>query len=277
MVEGEYKSIYLAYLDFLGFSNYVLDDSKRIDSELNKKNFRPDKQTRKIQGLKYRYRYLDLLISGPITNYELINTHKKYLGRDLHVPDFRGSQLNSLFFSDSTFIWTESDSFQDFTKLITIVLKIIRGGLPLGVFPIRGAISHGYLIFENIFRNNTTLNHKTTILGDSVVKAVKLEENQNWAGIGIHQDCIDHLKKECNDKDQLNILFENKILVEYNIPFNNESKTTTKFALNWINLQMPEAKEQYYKMIRKCFKNPTNEKIKKKMNNTLKFVDFILK
>lgn len=124
--------------------------------------------------------------------------------------------------------------------------------------------------------DNYVLNYKTAILGDAVVKAVKLEGNQNWSGCCVHNDCINYLLKDSDSAKLLDILFDRKILVEYDIPFKNETKNLSKYVINWIDCQVPEVKEYFENMIRKCFKKSTDKKVIEKMNNTLKFVDFIL-
>ncbi len=273
MVEKYYTSVYLAYLDFLGFSSFVNQIFDTIDDEAID-NLEEEKQKRKLEHMKYQYENKVIsLIKGEMVGYQTKNTHRKYLGKEIHVPNFNESQFNSLIFSDSVFIWTENDSFEAFEKLTFALNRIIKNSLVLHSLPIRGSITRGFVVISNVQYPTPHENFITTIYGDAIVRAVELEKVQDWAGCLIDEECISFLK---NNKEEWNNFIHKKIIMEYNAPIKNSKNESSYYVLNWVGQDLSLTPNDYFNIIQKWFRNPKLKVVEDKMENTKDFVKYVL-
>ncbi len=274
MVEKCYPSVYFAYLDFLGFSNFVEQIFDAIDEETIDKS-KEEKLKRKIEHMKYKYKNKVInLIEGEMVGYQSTNTHQKYLGRDHHIPNFNNSQFNSLIFSDSVFIWTKYDSFEAFEKLVSAINRIIKNSLVLHSLPIRGSITKGFVVTSNVQFPTSHDNFLATIYGNAIVRAAELEKVQEWAGCLIDEKCVNFLK---NYKEEWSDLINKKIIIEYNVPFKNCKNDSSSHVLNWIGYDPSLSPNYYDNKIQKWFGNPEKNVVRDKMENTKDFVRHVLR
>ncbi len=271
--ENHLESVYLAYLDFLGFSNYFMNKFNSFESDpLYKSKSSEYKLRGKIKAAKYHYdNLIGGTITGPIVNFKLKTEYTK--GRIVYKPDFKESIINSLVFSDSVCIWTNNDSFEEFNKLVIIISDIIKNSLIQHYLPIRGAISNGFVIVSNKHYESPNFNLFSTFYGDAIIKAVKLENKQMWAGCLIENDCIKYLE---NKDNRLSLLIDNKAIINYNVPI-KEKEDQKYFVINWIGNDDDLEINEFDDRIRKWFKNSKNEDVKKKMHETQKFAKNVIR
>jgi len=120
---------FIAFFDYLGFSNYVMRNShEAVLKRMNK--------------IKNHMNYLNS-VNRPNAVTVFINDGKTHT--------FENYKAKATMFSDSFVIFTESDSKDDFLNLIHNSIEFIQDCI-MDNIPIKGAISHGTLTAD--FENN---------------------------------------------------------------------------------------------------------------------------
>lgn len=161
----EKNPVFLAYLDILGFSKYILNNSH--DSA--------------VGTFDLIHRGVELALAIPV------QTDRKEATIIRNEPNKHGQiviknvKIRSIVISDTIVFWTEDSSIQAFYDLLETVKQFMRNTFING-FPVRGAISHGEMTCKG-GRNNenpTLLQYK--FIGKAFVRAAELEKKQLWAG-----------------------------------------------------------------------------------------------
>lgn len=168
-------------------------------------------------------------------------------------------------FSDTFLIYTSGINDMSFLALLaasdSLFLAAIENGLS-----IRGAITVGELIVSDGIE-----------IGKPIVDAYENEKKQDWIGCWITDHCMNKINK--------NEHLPGKDIVEYEIPL-KDGEIKKGYAFNWVkslprkimfekkrnDFTLKEIKDEL-----KCFqKKPHDWSIKRKLDNTNKFIEFVL-
>jgi hypothetical protein len=236
--------VYVAFLDILGFKEMVKNNN--------------------INQLFDIYKDFLLRMDNLIGNFNSLFTSN----------DFRKTTVNSLFVSDNVILWTEDFSQISLTKLASIVSGLINYSFLKGI-PIRGSITTGEIAAGSTFRNQT-------IVGRGLVKSYELERIQDWAGCAISQECLDRFNSLSSEPDgkKQDFLFDLNLIVNYSVPTKSQM-TKIMNAVNWLFLTGEDAisedliLDSFYKFNKTPNGWCTKRTLQKKINNTLKFYNYI--
>lgn len=168
------REVFVAFLDILGFSNFVRQNSHEDVVAIYQTFFRPSIDFSLAEVAEQRID--DSLWLKSITdseNYE-----------DL-APKLDNVILNCMTISDSIVLTTSGAELRDLLTLIATVRNFMAKSLYFG-FPLRGAIAEGMLTLDCDTYSSTSNVIHHQMLGLSVVEAVSLEKRQNWSGCALH-------------------------------------------------------------------------------------------
>lgn len=300
-----FPKTYFAYLDLLGFSQFVLN----LEQETLDPSESQDPQTPQ-QILLYYYNVLEPLVNGSIFSparkfnpwksktetgsqatsdpsshsysYILPNSpensqkDRKYTTNPTDFPNTT-PRLNSLIVSDSIFLWTDDLAFTSLENLLDAVKHIIRTNFMWDFgFPLRGGIALGGITFQRVDWDTPKINSIATLVGPALVKAALLEKSQNWAGCTLHEDIITYIESEDPSGSFLKRLQENLMITPYEPPFKRKPEKPHRYVVLWPELFARIPHETFYDIIiQSTFERNgpiVEESIQRKMQNTLDFV-----
>ena len=206
------NNVYIAFLDILGFSNFVRQNTHSDVIKIYQSVFRctidmtlaetAEQVVPDSQWLK------DIIDPN---NYDM-------------SPKLDNVSINVLSISDSIILATTDDKFTSFIKLVATVRNIMARTLYLG-FPLRGAITHGMLTLDSQQASNQSKIIHHQMFGLPIVEAVELEKEQIWSGCAIHENVTQHIGHKLMGLDYT-------MLVPYEIPLKNK-KLEPLLAVNW--------------------------------------------
>lgn len=101
--------------------------------------------------------------------------------------------VNSQLLSDSLIFWTDNDSLGRFFHLIRQLTFVIASFLASGM-PVRGGVCGGSISKITMGKDDHAFSNG--IVGDAIVRAYKLEQNQDWSGCIIDPGTINHVKEK---------------------------------------------------------------------------------
>lgn len=200
-IKGSPKKVFVAFLDILGFSSLVDNN----DTEY----------------------LLNLYQDGILDTQESLKAFWETEEWREHV---KGPKIQVLTVSDSVIIYTEGNGLDSFLKILSYVHAFVNHLMQKGL-PLRGAITYDDLAMINSIDSKV-------LLGKSIVKAARLEKDQEWAGCVIDESCFKRFDYNHSVTSPLKALLEGFIpLGRYKVPFKN-SKTkqidfTENFVINW--------------------------------------------
>lgn len=168
------------------------------------------------------------------------------------VPDNKFKKCSCFSFSDTFVIHTQNISNESLNIIISATFQLTRALFAFG-YPVRGAITKGEADYIEDTKH---------LIGKAIIKAAKLEKEQNWFGVTIDSNVL--------SKDNFNFLDDaNKnVIVEYNVPLKSK-KNNKYYVINWrLNLWVKDG-------IRSLLPKPFDDRSRLKFNNTLKFSKYI--
>jgi len=250
----EKKNHYIAFLDILGFKDLIennqLDDVIKLYDK-----FEPS-----------------LLYSMAFTNLEWRSKNLK----NSDLPGLDNMPLNSLMISDSILIWTDSDSGKDFIQLLNTVKYHFQLALSYGV-PLRGAITFGELAIKSgVHEKSNKMNGFSTILGKPLTKAYILENQAEWSGCIVDQDCIDYYNDYVGDDElpaDTEFLEQMTMLKRYKVPMKS-GELKEYYTVNWTTFGNKRVeRDSIRKSFSKHSKRVNNWAVETKILNTLRYFD----
>ncbi len=167
------KKVFIAYFDFLGFKQFILNNNA------DHLNTRTDHILRDIERA--------LSKNGPVID----------IGLPHMVYDFSNSKINCINFSDTMVFWTQDDSIDSLKELIEVA-TVFNSSENIHFFPIRGCITHGDLDAKtgNAKSKNDTLYRPNFIYGKGLIDAYELAESLDMAGTVVTNEVLDFLKEK---------------------------------------------------------------------------------
>ena len=168
-------------------------------------------------------------------------------------------------FSDTFLIYTTGSNDDCFLSMLAACDFLFMASVECSL-PIRGSVTFGPL-----------MSSAGVELGKSIVEAYEKEQKQDWIGCWIADECGRYVN--------LDSYVANKSLIPYEIPLKN-GQVATKLAFNWImsvtwKVMFASRKndftlQQIKDAIRFIQGEPQDWDIKRKFDNTNKFIDFVL-
>jgi hypothetical protein len=214
-IEHSPNKVYLAFLDILGFSNFIKENTHQDAVNIYNNLFRV--------GIQLASAKVAQTIRGK-------SFFQNVDGKEGMVkPILENVRIRSIVISDTVIFWTESDSLIDFSELTVTVWQAMNFLFSAGL-PLRGAITHGELTFAGGQLPDNPLMLQYQLIGKPLVEAAELEKKQTWAGCVIHPNVISngpHLLKN------LSFFEENGHIIKYNVPMKNNSHEEM-YAINWV-------------------------------------------
>lgn len=219
------KKVYVAFLDVLGFSCFVENNSHDdtiklyqcviqpiLDLSLTETAEQTDPHSVWIQDLKNPSKQVDL------------------------APNLKNCILGSVMISDSIIISTQDDANKSLIMLIGTVRNFMARMLGMG-FPLRGAISYGMCTMDcQVSSDNPNIVHHQ-MLGLPIIKAVCLEKEQNWSGCVIDESVIQKIGLDIQH-------FEKDYVVFYDVPMKKNAFRLMP-VINWVNGFGEESKKDF--------------------------------
>lgn len=246
------KEVYLAYFDFLGFKEFILNNE---DENL-------------IRRMGHIFRDIELALGQGEYN-EPIN--------GFLTAKFSNSKLNCLNISDTVVFWTKDAELDSLRELLNVAFEF-NWKENLFNFPVRGAVIKGKIKIVN-GRTDTLKGGSygvSCLYGEGIVRAHLKAEGQNWAGTVIDQSIISEFSS-----DEIAGDFLKPYAVKYKIPYKGFTNETEEYAFRFTkeNINMTEF-ENKSKSIHRVFsqdnKSIEDPSVKQKIENTVKFLNFFV-
>jgi hypothetical protein len=241
------KEVYLAYFDFMGFKQFILNNEDEV----------------LIRRMGHIFRDIEMCL-GKGSYQEPRN--------GILLSDISSSKLNCLNISDTVLFWTNDLSEESLQELIQVAHEFNWREVSFN-FPLRGSIVKGKVrIVSGKDETQAGGSYSVQCLyGNGLVYAHDLAENQEWAGSIID----DNVYKDLVETEEGKKIAE-KLILEYNVPLkSNKSRLSKVFKLRQGILN-----EEHLKNILKAIDNVfaldnkgvDNESVQLKIANTKKFL-----
>jgi hypothetical protein len=243
------KEVYLAYFDFMGFKEFILNNDDDV--------------------LKRRMGHI-------FRDIEMSLGQGKYQEpqRGVVLADISTSKLNCLNISDTVLFWTNELNYDSLRELLNVAYSFNWREVGYN-FPLRGSVIKGK-VHEVSGKNINGEGGSYSIqclFGEGLVNAHDLAESQEWAGTVIDNSIIEDLQRE---KDGLE--FIENLALKYDVPFKkNIKKEFYVFKLKQGKMS-DEGLKNTLENIDYVFNldnKPTDdERVKLKIKNTKDFLEY---
>lgn len=247
------KEVYLAYFDYLGFKEFI---EKNDDEVLMR---RMGHIFRDIEGALGQGKY-------------------KEPQNGIILSDLSNSNVNCLNISDTVLFWTNQCDYKSLQELIKVAYEFnwMQNGYN---FPVRGSIIKGKirLVSGQQMNSNGGSYSVQCLYGKGLIKAHDKAEYQNWAGTVIDESVIIDLKQTTDG-----IEFLSEYAIKYNVPYKTnieiEKEYVLKLAKGITNgTALKNMKKSIIGVFKLDNKSIENETVQLKIENTLKFIEFLAK
>lgn len=241
------KEVYLAYFDFMGFKNFILNNEDEV----------------LIRRMEHIFRDIEICISRG-------NYHPPRGG--MIFADTTKSKLNTLNISDTILFWTNDLSDEALCELIEVAFEFNRREVTFN-FPLRGAIVKGYIKVVSGKNDNEEGGSYSVqcLYGKGLVYAHDIAENQEWAGTIIDETVFDPLNSCEVGKELLG-----KYVTDYNVPLKYDQFRQSKVFKLRQGISNDEHLKNLLKSIDDVFaldnKGIDNESVQRKIKNTKDFL-----
>lgn len=256
--QGGHK--YIAFLDILGFSEIVNNNSQ--------------------EEMAYLMSILVRDIQMGLTSEDVGRTKTKLYSYGF-APDLTEVSTNSILLSDTLVFWSNNDSVESFYALVKLVYVLMNTEAYYFHIALRGAITFGELGFLGMQLDLPLAElNLSSVYGKAIVEAYQYEKNQEWMGCIVTQKAIDSFMSQ-KPNDALKADVFTKYLIEYEVPFKapggiiREKNHVIKWARTW-------DADRFAEDIKKCFiehqkldKIPSNSSVQAKFNNTIEFTKYV--
>ena len=244
------KEVYLAYFDFMGFKQFILNNDDEI-------------LMRKMECI-----FRDIEFSLCKNNWQEPNNGNI-------LADLSKSKINCLNISDTILFWTNKCTQEELLELVEVAYSFNWREIGYN-FPIRGSIVKGTIRVVSGKNDNENGGSYSVqcLFGKGLIDAYELAEAQEWAGSIIHQNVVKDLNLFDDGKK-----FLKKNTTIYNVPFKNrkfKEYSVLKLKqgkLNEIGLKnFLESIDNVFSMDNKT---TDNENVQLKIRNTKEFLNSV--
>ncbi|WP_418637290.1 hypothetical protein [Winogradskyella sp.] len=242
------KEVYIAYFDFLGFKEFILNNDDVTLMRRMNHIFR-DIEWTLGQGKRQPPR------SGMI------------------FADLSNSKINCLNISDTVVFWTNDTTSESLKDLFDVAYEFNWKENTFN-FPVRGCITKGKL---SIVKGNHSSKKGgsyslSCLYGEGIIRAHTRAESQNWAGTVVDDIILKDFKELSEAED-----FLKDYALKYKVPYKNGNNLNEEFVLRFSKGKLNyTAYENMVKDIYRVFQQdnkPTDHpSVQCKLENTVKFL-----
>ena len=236
VTEGER---FVAFFDILGFGSWV-------ESEGSKKVF------------TYVRGFLNLMVRSSLPG--------STVHQDMSV-DIQKSDIGYINFSDSIVFYSRNDSYHCLKAMLTVCGEFMNVVICGPSRMLRGAIAHGEFYADP---------KANAYVGKALIDAYKLEEDQNWLGLSLHDsvEVVKYFQQALNE--------HKGYIVRSLVPLRSNSNKKP-YCINWANKKYLNASFNAMKSIELCYKrsleslkeNPKElVKLERRIKNTKDFLEY---
>lgn len=229
---------YVAFFDILGFKNWIESEGSR-------------------NVFEYIRRFLNLMIRSSLPNSKVNSDMSVNVGE---------SNIFYINFSDSIVFYTKDDTYDSFSTIIKVCAQFINIVICGPSRSIRGAISVGEFYADP---------ESNAFVGQALIDAYHLEEQQDWLGVCLHNDIIDtpNFLKAKNEFPRLFVQSQKQ----------TKSSSYKPFCINWIDEDVICASFDALRSLDAilisglkslCNEPERAEKFKQRIMNTKNFIKF---
>jgi len=230
---------FVAFFDILGFGSWV-------ESEGSKKVF------------TYVRGFLNLMVRSSLPG--------STVHQDMSV-DIQKSDIGYINFSDSIVFYSRNDSYHCLKAMLTVCGEFMNIVICGPSRMLRGAIAHGEFYADP---------KANAYVGESLIDAYKLEEDQDWLGLSLHDsvEVVKYFQQALNE--------HNGYIVRSLVPLRSNSNKKP-YCINWANKNYLNASFSAMKSIELCYKrgleslkeNPKElVKLERRIKNTKNFLEY---
>ena len=245
---------YIGFIDLLGFSNFVLDNSFHV--------------------VKKQYDAILKTATLLVTKRPLLKRREDKIFAE---GDPSNLSINIAIFSDTLILWTNDLDPRSFRRLLFHVKNFIIYGVTADC-PVRCSISIGNLDVKHESTRGEFAHIQTQIIGNSLVRAANLEKIQNWSGCIIDPEAITYYDKSIESKpfpDSIKMTFitGEPIVLKYPVPIsrNGENIREDYPVINWPNGIREEIPAKVIEDSFKKYHSTITDNVQEKIDNTLQF------
>lgn len=245
------KEVYLAYFDYMGFKEFIENNT---DRDL-------------IRRMSHVFRDIEIALG-----------QGKYQEprHGVILSDLSESVINCLNISDTVLFWTNDCTIESLKSLIKISYDFNWSQIGFN-FPIRGSIIKG-MIKEVSGKQTNSLGGSYSvecIYGKGLIKAHDKAESQNWAGTVIDQSIVSDLEAHADG-----IQYLDKYAIKYRIPYKTGILEYDEYAFRLVrNLSTDLGLENLLQSVDKVFsqdnKSVDDPSVQIKIENTKHFLRFL--
>jgi hypothetical protein len=244
---------YIAYFDFLGYKEFILNN----DSD-----------------------YLSIRINHIVRDIKLALSKGKCKEPDGFIisPDISQTRINCLNVSDTVIFWTFDDSVESLEELLIIANEFNWRQIKYN-FPVRGVIYFDKIeMYSEKSKNTVEATYSANLIyGQGLVKAHLKTESLDWAGSVIDKTVIDSINDKVGDID----IFLKPYAKLYKVPYKKNASPymEEEYALrlnksdNLTDQKFESFKQgiiNVFKMDNKSIESPRVEEI---LTNTIKYLE----
>lgn len=238
---------YIAYFDFLGFKNFILNN----DNEHIRK--RIGHILRDIEAALGQGEYKEARLG--------------------FIADISKSKLNCLNISDTIILWANDDSFDSFLELLKVSFDF-NWRVTRYHFPVRGAIVYDDLdiITHNMDTKNGGTYNVNSIFGKGLVSAHIKAENLNLAGCIVDSSTISKIEEFANWEKTLD-----QFATIYSVPYKEPIGVCKEYILRlFVNKTInPETFDNVERSLSEAFSGDNKEMNDRSLELLKNTVDYI--
>ncbi|MFY8069003.1 MAG: hypothetical protein ACOVMG_02805 [Flavobacterium sp.] len=245
------KEVFIAYFDFLGFKEFILNNSD--ENEL-------------MRRMGHIFRDIEFALGlGKIQEPK----------NGVILADLSESKINALNISDTVVFWTNDTTKESLQELIKVAYEF-NWKENLYNFPIRGSISKGKIRIVNGSKKNDFGGSYgvSCLYGKGIVNAHLKAESQDWAGTVIDNSILEEFSTEI----EINAFFE-PFAVKHKVPYKeNRVIDSEEFVLRLIKGTLNETsyistKDNIERVFNQDNKSTSHPSVQRKIKNTIDFLD----
>jgi hypothetical protein len=242
------REVYLAYFDFLGFKEFILNND---DESL-------------IRRMGHIFRDIEIALGQGEYNEP---------NNGVITANFSNSKLNCLNISDTVVFWTNDTELESLRELLNVAFEF-NWKENLFNFPVRGAIIKGKI--RKVNGKTDTLQGGSygisCLYGEGIVRAHLKAEGQNWAGTVIDQSILNEFSSAAEVHD-----FLKPYAVKYKIPYKDFENDTEEYAFRFTKGSINEAifkskSDSIYRVFSQDNKSIEHLSVQQKIENTVKYL-----
>ena len=244
--------IFIAYFDYLGFKDFIENNSEEEQKRIILNNFRDMERARSIN--KYTETQFGM------------------------IADTTRSKINCINFSDTIVFWTKDDSIDSLKELLSVSFTFNLQSV-LYFFPVRGAIVYGEMTYHDFSKENENgaVFNINSVFGKGLVRAHLKADAQNWAGTVIDSS----LTTELNDRGIIVSEFLAPVAKLFKVPYKKHIVNQEEYVCM---LTRGEMNQETFKNLSETIdrnfkaynKKVDDQSVQDKLKNTIEFLESFL-